>query len=43
MLKGYYKCSEINKMLLRYIHFDLSKNDMTRVARQKKRIKRKNV
>lgn len=33
MLKGYYKCSEINKMLLRYIHFDLSKNDMTRVAR----------
>lgn len=32
MLKGYLKCSDINKMLLGYIHFELSKKDMSKVA-----------
>ena len=32
MLKGYIKCSEIRKLLLRYIHFDLRKKEMEQVA-----------
>lgn len=32
MLKGCLKCSDINKMLLSYIHFELSKREMSRVA-----------
>lgn len=32
MLTGNLKCTEINKLFLRYISFDLSKNDMARVA-----------
>ncbi len=32
MLKGCLKCSEINKLLLSYIHFELNKKMMTRVA-----------
>lgn len=32
MLKGCLKCSDINKMLLRYIHFELPKKDMSKVA-----------
>ncbi len=32
MLKGNLKCSEINKLLIRYINFDLNKKDSLRVA-----------
>lgn len=32
MLKGYLKCSDISKMLLSYIHFELSKREMSKVA-----------
>ena len=32
MLKGYIKCTEIRKLLLRYIHFDLRKREMEQVA-----------
>ena len=32
MLKGYIKCTEIRKLLLRYIHFDLRKKEMEQVA-----------
>ncbi len=32
MLKGNLKCNQINKMLLGYIHFELTKTEMERVA-----------
>lgn len=32
MLKGYLNCKDISKLLLGYIHFELNKKTMTRVA-----------